>query len=330
MKIALDGGALCADHQYGTYRFSSEFLQAIERYDTQEKNAYSLLSFCSHDRQMSKKINFVKLTPSMAWMKIRVSYELYRNQYEVFIAVNQALPAYISGRSITISHGLSFLKYPTYYQSDYGRLYGQLQDYCLRSDHIIVSSDRIKQELLESQIPIHGQIHALPFGVPFQYRNYCSYPRKNWVLYVGSDQPVKQVEQLVEAFKATKKAGWKLVLCGVSGRFRQSDVFVYEHVSAEQLLQLYRQAKVYVSISLYESFNYPIVEALSQRCPVLALRSAVIPELQGLVTTVSTINEFRERLSTVIEGNVTICQPDDRIKQVCSWQRYVQKLQHLY
>ena len=42
-------------------------------------------------------------------------------------------------------------------------------------------------------------------------------------------------------------------------------------------------ATALLTASHYESFNFPVLEALSQGCPVIGLKSAIIPEFKPYV-----------------------------------------------
>jgi len=52
-------------------------------------------------------------------------------------------------------------------------------------------------------------------------------------------------------------------------------------VSDEEVAWLYRHAKALVFPSLYEGFGYPVLEAMSADCPVLAARAGSLPEVAG-------------------------------------------------
>ncbi len=75
-------------------------------------------------------------------------------------------------------------------------------------------------------------------------------------LVVGMDHPIKNRQMLP------------------TGKYK----FIFaSDVPRIKLRSLYRQALALVTVSVYESFNLPVLEALSQGCPVIGLKSAIIP-----------------------------------------------------
>jgi glycosyltransferase involved in cell wall biosynthesis len=52
-------------------------------------------------------------------------------------------------------------------------------------------------------------------------------------------------------------------------------------VSAEDLVQIYNLATVFVMPSLYEGFGLPILEAMACDCPVITSKEGSLPEVAG-------------------------------------------------
>jgi len=154
MKIAIDGGALTKDKnkQFGNYTFATNIIRALKTYD--KNNKYIIYTFDN-------------LKPKYLWLKFRVSIEEILQKNDVFLALNQALPLYTRGIKICFCHGLSYYFYKSLYsQNDYVRLSKQLNEMIKISDYIIVSSLKIKKELLTINRSINNKIVVLPFGVP--------------------------------------------------------------------------------------------------------------------------------------------------------------------
>lgn len=87
-------------------------------------------------------------------------------------------------------------------------------------------------------------------------------------------------------------------------------------------------AKALLTVSDYESFNLPVLEALSLGCPVIGLKSAIIPELEPFVHVAKSENDFIKLL------NSTIKRPDQKtinvLRKIFNWEDYVRKLVKLY
>jgi glycosyltransferase involved in cell wall biosynthesis len=118
----------------------------------------------------------------------------------------------------------------------------------------------------------------------------------NYWLFVGTIEPRKNLNTLLEAFeyhKITHQTDDKLVIVGQKGwkseRFFQAlanssfadDIILTGYVSKEELIQLYSHAFVFIYPSIYEGFGFPILEAFSCGCPVICSNVSSLPELGG-------------------------------------------------
>ncbi|QQG43817.1 MAG: hypothetical protein HYW86_02960 [Candidatus Roizmanbacteria bacterium] len=334
MKISVDGGGLCAseDQRFGNYTFSRNFLQALNKYD--KENEYFVYTFCNLNEGtehcfvptlFNKRIKFEKLLPKKFWMKGRVTLEEILNRKDIFFALNQALPLYTSAKIISFSHGLSFYFHPEYYPNDYHRLKNQLNEMLKRSQYIIVSSQKVKNEIASLSLAMTEKIKIMPFGIPFDMEDYVPHRREKYFMYVGMNTPVKNIDFLKQAFnKFNIKAEYKLYM-------------IDSNIKRDELRKMYAKATGYLTASHYESFNFPVLEALSQKCPVIALKSAIIPEMEGYVDVVGDAdlrpvhykNEFVKKMIAIANGKH---KKIDRIKLLkdFSWKNCINKLQNLY
>lgn len=327
MTIGVDGGALCssAEHRYGTYRFTERLLAALQRYG---KHQYVVYQFCTPDQPDSKSVSYTEVTPAFAWHHLRLPIQLQQDKIPVFLGLNQVAPSFFPGKKIVFSHGLSFHLHPEEYKEDFYRLESQLQQYIKSADVIVVSSERVKQELLDIQTANANKIVVLPFGIDIDR----TIPRdpQNYLLYVGSGQPIKRVDTVIRCAQAIREQypEIRLILAGTKRENVPDFVEQIPHADEDTLRDLYAHASVYVSASRYESFNYPIVEALSSECPVVAFSSACIPEQLPFVTAVQSLEEMIQAVKTVVKQPKPI--DVSAVRTVFSWERYVRKLEELY
>ena len=116
MKISVDGGALNQknNRHFGTSVFSENLVAALKKYD--KNNKYFIYTFDN-------------LKPKLFWLKGRVSVEEFTRKKDVFLALNQAIPLFTSGKIISFCHGLSYYFCPQYYsKKDVIRLNEQLKE----------------------------------------------------------------------------------------------------------------------------------------------------------------------------------------------------------
>lgn len=136
-----------------------------------------------------------------------------------------------------------------------------------------------------------------------------------FVLHVGSTEPRKGVEVLVEAaaLAASEGAGWRLVLAGASGfssesieaAARASGVcHLLGPVSEEELLELMRAAGAFAAPALYEGFGIAPLEAMACGTPaVIAADSGGLEEISGpaaIVVAERTAAAWRGSLETAL------------------------------
>jgi glycosyltransferase involved in cell wall biosynthesis len=270
-------------------------------------------------------------------MKFSLSLEnLFNTKQNAFLGINQALPMFNRGKKIVISRGLSFYLYPQYYKEDYKRLKKQLDQYIKIADHIVVSSERVKNELEQINNKIIDKVIILPFGIPFhlKYTDNRHIKKKKYFLYVGSDQKIKNLDFTIKVFKKLKKINqfkdYKLVLIGVKDKNLASEgIECIPHLFGKKLIKYYQEATAYISSSYYESFNQPVIEALSQSCPVVALEQSIIPEQKPFVHNVKNQEEMIAEIKSLAIHNRNKIDYN-KFEQTFSWKKFVKKLKLLY
>jgi len=335
MKISVDGGALNPknNQRFGTSVFSVNLVAALKLYD--KKNQYFIYTFKN-------------LKPKLFWLKARVSLEELKQKKDIFLALNQAIPLYTSGKIITFCHGLSYYFHPQLYpKKDVVRLKKQLDEMLKRSDKIIVSSEKVKDELvlvrqsLDEGGLIIDKIHIEPFGIPLDMldtvttliRPYKSCNRKyKYFLFVANNQKIKNLNFVINSFikSSLNKTGYKLFLVGDWKEYENKNkgIISIGNATRQKLKKLYQRAIALLTSSYYESFNFPVLEALSQGCPVIGLPAAIIPEFLPYVNLANNVEEFVEKMKKITKK--LDVQSINRLYTQFNWQNYVKNLVKLY
>lgn len=116
---------------------------------------------------------------------------------------------------------------------------------------------------------------------------------KEYILFVGTLQPRKNISRLVEAFSHLKKSSTQLVLVGKKGWLYEEiltapqkfgvkeKVLFLEFVDNNDLPSLYTHALIFVLPSLYEGFGLPVIEAMKYGTPVITSNVSSLPEAGG-------------------------------------------------
>ena len=177
--------------------------------------------------------------------------------------------------------------------------------YCSRADHIIAVSEATRRDLLatyhlppekvtvihEAASPrfrpqtesAHERVRGV-YGLPEEY-----------LLYVGTIEPRKNLERLLEAWTPLRQAGEcpPLVIVGKRGWLSDSfyaaleaspvreDIILTGYVQDADLPVVYSAATVFVWPSLYEGFGLPPLEAMACGTPVVCADASSMPEVVG-------------------------------------------------
>lgn len=163
------------------------------------------------------------------------------------------------------------------------------------SDHVTTLSEFSKQEILSrTTFTLKQEIIVVnPITNRFSLQPRSQHV-KNCILYVGNLKPHKNLVRLVEAYEHVRPEEPLVIVGSKEGLltidkelfkrvekslFLQHNVFFTGHVSDQKLKEWYEKAKMLVFPSLYEGFGYPPLEAMSYGCPVVAAKTASIPEI---------------------------------------------------
>jgi glycosyltransferase involved in cell wall biosynthesis len=105
---------------------------------------------------------------------------------------------------------------------------------------------------------------------------------ESYILFTGTLEPRKGVEDLIDVWRALPRPRPRLVLCGNKGwglRVREEEgLEITGYVTRERLRELYRRALLFVYPSRHEGFGIPPLEAMACGAPVIATRTGAIPD----------------------------------------------------
>lgn len=222
-----------------------------------------------------------------------------------------------------------------------------------RADRLIADSHYTKSTLIDALDIREDRITVVhlgvdsqrfrPAAVPAAFRARHNVPNdRPYVLFVGSEDPRKNLELLFKAFARMRqdvpdamllKVGAaafddqrraNLRLCadlGIAGAVR-----FFDDVPEDQLPTFYRLASVLAFPSLYEGFGFPVLEALASGTPVVAADASSIPELVGGAATLvdgTSVDAFAAALVETLRSEAGDAQA--RVSQAAtfSWSRTI-------
>ena len=179
-----------------------------------------------------------------------------------------------------------------------------------KADIVVCISENTKRDVLHYLPDIdEKKIRIIYNGVSTDYKvldtdKYTNLG--NYVVFVGSRQPYKQFDLVVQSLKDTQ---YKLAIVG-GALNEEEERFVNEvlgkdnyvqlgYLSNLELNELYNKAVCLAYPSAYEDFGIPVLEAQRAGCPVIAYNASSIPEIIGktpLLLDELSIVDFRSKL----------------------------------
>ena len=169
-----------------------------------------------------------------------------------------------------------------------------------RADKVIAVSNSTKRDLIELYSLPEEKIKVIYSGVNQkeananreEIRRKYSLPEK-FILFLGTLEPRKNVEGIIEAFEQMNDSGYSLVIGGGQGwlyrkiywqafKSKKKDLIKFiGYVEPSDRHWLYRLASLFIWPTFYEGFGFPPLEAMSAGCPVITSANSSLPEVAG-------------------------------------------------
>jgi len=236
-------------------------------------------------------------------------------------------PIFYTNQVVT-AHDLAWLDHPEWFKFQYVQIYKFINPILLKKCRLILTvSEYSKKRMMETfgisekKIIVTGNYIDEKFKVYDSGRISACLKKykltKPYVLSVGSLEPRKNIQRLLEAWSLLPKfhASYDLIVIGSAGvvfknqginrsKNYESTLFL-GRVSDDDLCFLYAGALLFAYPSLYEGFGFPILEAMASGVPVLSSNITSIPEVAGdaayLINPYS-IDEIAQGLSDLLSN----------------------------
>ncbi|MGH3143683.1 MAG: glycosyltransferase family 4 protein, partial [Gaiellales bacterium] len=188
--------------------------------------------------------------------------------------------------AVTTVHDLQHELYPAFFsraELAYRRaVYGWTVK---RSRLLIAISEHARSTMLQRYGLPRERVRTIHLGIDRERLTPDDRMRKPFLLYPANHWPHKNHDRLFDAFGVVRleRPELRLVLTGQGhDRARLPEAVESRgHVSADELVDLYRSAACLVFPSLYEGFGLPPLEAMACGCPVATSNATSLPEVCG-------------------------------------------------
>lgn len=289
--------------------------------------------------------------------------ETFLGKIDIFHSINFHIMPQHKGKKIVTFHDLYFFIEPQNTERFGGRYFLiTLPKRIKEVDMVIAVSQSTKQDIMKFLGIPEERIRVIYEAVDESFREIkdrdaiekikTKYKIEgDYLFFVGTLEPRKNLIRLVEAFAMLKRGGhfpFKLVLAGktgwaIDGLFRKiedlgikGEIIFSGYVVPEDLPYLYNGAEIFVFPSLYEGFGLPVLEAMGCGIPVLTSKKSSLPEItRGAAILIDPMNveEIAKGMRMLIENeslrNEMVVRGLQRVKDF-SWRRTAEETLRLY
>lgn len=194
-------------------------------------------------------------------------------------------------RILTI-HDLTSILFPHQHTFKNYFIHKLLLPHSIRNADLILTPSQTTKKDIERLYEPKAKIHVTPLGAdhikPANGEKPINAP---YILYLGTIEPRKNLEMLIEIFdeiKKEEKIKHKLVLAGEIGWKSKKilklakntpEVIIKKFVDENEKANLYKHADIFVYPSNYEGFGLPPQEALAHGTPVICSTGGALKEV---------------------------------------------------
>ncbi|MEM4230902.1 MAG: glycosyltransferase family 1 protein [Candidatus Pacearchaeota archaeon] len=318
-------------NRVGSGEFCFQLINNLSKID--KKNEYFIFLPKDPTPDLPKKHknwNYVVFS-SRLWTLLGLSRRLmsYKEKIDVFFSPTHYLPFVTRGPSVIAILDVSYLHFPELFRKkDLYQLKFWGKYSMNKAKKIITISRASKNDIIKEYgvnpskvVVIYPGIKEIS-NIKYKLSDMDKLKKKykisgNYILFVGTIQPRKNIARLIEAFSKLEtdldlviigKKGWMWedILkapqkFGIENRVK----FLHE-VPDDELPTFYKNAVCFVLPSLYEGFGLPILEAMKFGCPVLASNVSSLPEAGGdaaLYCNPENVDDIAKNLESIIQNS---------------------------
>ena len=325
MKIAINANELCQTQTNGVKIYTYNILKYLA------KKKFTATIY--YQKKIKRKWNIENANlkhklikwPFLFWTHFRFPFELWRDKPDIFFTPIQTIPFFLPKCKIIVTiHDLAFLKFPNDFTfKDRLKLLFHTKRAVRKAKKIIVPSQATKNDIIEYYKIDPGKIEVIYHGFASSQQPAASNQLANkYILFVGTIQPRKNIQGLIEAFEVLKNSFqppasslqliiigergwlWKKVFEKAEKSKYKDDIIFTGQISSGKLLKFYQNAEIFVLPSFYEGFGLPILEAMANGVPIIAGNNSSMIEITdgaGILINSYKPEEIAEAMKKIIQ-----------------------------
>jgi glycosyltransferase involved in cell wall biosynthesis len=345
MLIGIDGNEANVKHRVGSNVYSFELLQALSKL---KANVVIYLK----DKPLndlpkaSQRWQYRTVGPRKFWTQIGLPLDLYLHQPkpDVFFTPGHYLPRWAPCPTVMSIMDLGYIHFPEMFER---RDLWQLRQWTAysvkKTKKILTISQSAKNDIMGYyHLPSKKVVVTYPGLKMNQSKKTVNLEKYgvegDFILYVGTLQPRKNLVKLIEAHKilVSQYPNIQLVIVGKKGWlykeiFRKvkelglaKKVVFTGFVPDKDLSAFYQKASCFVLVSLYEGFGLPLLEAMHSGCPVVASNVSSLPEVvgqAGILVDPHRPKEIAEGIKKALKNRQELTQKGYQQAKKFSWEQ---------
>ncbi|MBD2598344.1 glycosyltransferase family 4 protein [Nostoc spongiaeforme FACHB-130] len=229
----------------------------------------------------------------LIWTQFQLQKIYQKLQSQILFSPLPEAPLYSNCRFVVMSHDLIPLRFPKRFSplTPYHRYY--VPQVLKQAQHIVCNSQATADDIVSFyQIPAN-KITPIPLAHDRNHFRHLNLPTCNYFLYIGRQDPYKNLQRLISAFAALAQE-YELWLAGPTDKRytpilqMQAEELGISHrvkflsyVDYQELPIIINGAIALVFPSLWEGFGFPVLEAMACGTPVITSNLSSLPEVAG-------------------------------------------------
>jgi glycosyltransferase involved in cell wall biosynthesis len=315
MIIGIDGNEANVNQRVGVNTYSYELLKNLWKLQDEWKDKHTLMVYLKDNpkEDMPKQTQYFKykvIKGGPAWILTKLTPNLFfaKPKCDVFFSPSHYVPPLAPMPRICSTMDLGYLKYTEQFRKkDFWQLKVWSAISIFVSKAIIAISNSTKEDIVRHYPFAKNKIYVTPLAYDASKFNADVSNEdvrrvkgrysivSDYVLYLGTLKPSKNIEGLVEAFFRieSKKLGIKLVIAGKKGWLYEpifekvkklgleNEIIFTDFVSEADKPALIKGAKLFVLPSFWEGFGLDVLNAMACGVPVVTSNVGSLPEVVG-------------------------------------------------
>ncbi len=231
----------------------------------------------------------------LLWTQFQLP-KIYQNlKSQLLFSPIPEAPLYTNCRFIVTAFDMIPLRFPNRFSplTAYHKYY--TPEVFKQAEHIVCISESTAKDITKFYKIPSNKITPIALACDRSHFQFFNLPTRNYFLYIGRQDPYKNLQRLITAFSAIpNRNDYELWLAGPYDQ-RYSPLLEIQtqelginhlvkflnYVSYDQLPIIINQALALVFPSLWEGFGLPVLEAMACGTPVITSNISSLPEVAG-------------------------------------------------